>query len=611
MKRGTDRHPNRPTDQRNQGLSTQPGRTSTRGERPHGPAITTRWFIGLALAMTVATTAFARPAMAAGQKYALLIGVNDYATPLTDLQYCRNDVQALRDILLSIGFPEAHVVCMYDGASNTDFYPTRENILRQLSLRLDVATQEDDVVLVAFSGHGFLEGQMSYLCPCDANAESVDTLMASCISMEQVYERMKVCRAGQKVMMIDACRNMAEFRCVRTKGSEAQLKGFTPASPPKGIRLLSSCEAGQKSVEDTDLKHGVFMHYVAQGLRGYADQECEGNRNGRVSLDELYFYAHQRTKMHVANQFGLLQLPWMKGEVTGLCELGTAPDELPQETQTHMSGGVLASGSGEADPASIPGASPSNVPAAGGMTATGTSEPRLPPSYVALSNQADNYLQASDYSNAVAAYSAIIEDSSFPLELRKDARRRRGAAYLARAKEGDLEKAIIDHQAAGMKGVNVSVQASKADLKRGNQVLGTVQRGQVLEITECKEDWLWVASVNSSESMRGWVHKQALSKEEKPSSTTLASYQPRPSSTTANNNSNTTRYTSYDGTGYPNSGNTRSLNSGYQNQPSMQGADRFTQNYMQRNGRPPSIWETPRWESLREIREKRAMGLLR
>ena len=41
------------------------------------------------------------------------------------------------------------------------------------------------------------------------------------------------------------------------------------------------------------------------------------------------------------------------------------------------------------------------------------------------------------------------------------------------------------------------------------------------------------------------------------------------------------------------------------------GADNFTQQYMRRNGRAPSIWETPRWESPGEIIRKRASGLLR
>ncbi len=548
------------------------------------------------------TAMVAEPAQAAGQKYALLIGINDYAAPLTDLQFCRNDIQELRDILISIGFPPTHVVCMYDGVANTDYVPSRQNIVRQLELRLSLASQEEDLVLIAFSGHGFLEGQMSYLCPCDANAED---LAATCVSMEQIYERMRACRAGQKVMMIDACRNMAQFRNVRTKDSSAGIKGFIPETPPRGIRLLSSCEAGQISVEDANLRHGVFMHYVAQGLRGYADQECEGNKNGRVSLDELYFYAHQRTKMHVANNHSLLQLPWMKGEVTGPCELGAAPTDLPPLVDTATAG-TAAAGTASAEPTTEPVAeprtSPSTATADNGMADRDRLDASVPPAYAALSNQADNYVQAGDYVNAIAAYSAIIEDSSIPIDLRKTARRRRGAAYLARNQDGDLEKAIIDHQAAGLKGINISLQASSAQLKRGNEVLGTVKQGQVLEVTEFKGDWLWVNSVNSSESIRGWIHKNSLEKKTTPAASSLVSNQPRPSSSG-----------NYENYNYGNNGmgNTRSLNNGYQNSSGNQATDDFTRNYIQRNGRPPSIWETPRWESFQEIREKRARGLLR
>ncbi|MCM2370209.1 caspase family protein [Aporhodopirellula aestuarii] len=41
------------------------------------------------------------------------------------------------------------------------------------------------------------------------------------------------------------------------------------------------------------------------------------------------------------------------------------------------------------------------------------------------------------------------------------------------------------------------------------------------------------------------------------------------------------------------------------------GGDSFTKRYFQKNGRAPSIWETPRWESPSEIRRLRAQGLVR
>ncbi|TWT96366.1 caspase family protein [Neorhodopirellula pilleata] len=54
---------------------------------------------------------------------------------------------------------------------------------------------------------------------------------------------------------------------------------------------------------------------------------------------------------------------------------------------------------------------------------------------------------------------------------------------------------------------------------------------------------------------------------------------------------------------FSNSGNSRS------NVPS--GASPFTQKFMQKNNRPPSIWQTPQWESPAQIKRLRAQGLVR
>ncbi|EMI57132.1 Peptidase C14, caspase catalytic domain protein [Rhodopirellula sallentina SM41] len=61
--------------------------------------------------------------------------------------------------------------------------------------------------------------------------------------------------------------------------------------------------------------------------------------------------------------------------------------------------------------------------------------------------------------------------------------------------------------------------------------------------------------------------------------------------------------------GFLNSNQSRQSSS-RSNTPS--GADGFTKKFMERNGgRPPSIWQTPKWESPAEIRRLRAKGLVR
>jgi uncharacterized caspase-like protein len=65
-------------------------------------------------------------------------------------------------------------------------------------------------------------------------------------------------------------------------------------------------------VELPELGHGIFTYYLVQGLRGAAD----GDRDGIVTLQELYKYVEQQVSRH-SRQVGANQRPVMKGEAEG------------------------------------------------------------------------------------------------------------------------------------------------------------------------------------------------------------------------------------------------------------------------------------------------------
>lgn len=103
-------------------------------------------------------------------------------------------------------------------------------------------------------------------------------------------------------------------------------------SPPEGILVLASCAPGQVSWENEDFEHGVFMHYVLEGLSGKVDSEEGGNRNRRVSLFELYEYCNVNTKRFVRLSRNDLQTPMLWGKIRGNFDLGVlGPTELPED----------------------------------------------------------------------------------------------------------------------------------------------------------------------------------------------------------------------------------------------------------------------------------------
>jgi len=262
-----------------------------------------------------------------GQRWALLIGVNDYAQ-FKKLRYCEYDVEALRDTLVGAGFPKDNVFMVSSAAKGVQNQPIRATIQRQLKVVLGMA-EEGDMVVVSFSGHGIHISGRTYLCPSEANEEDPAGTM---IPLTFVFDELSRCGASQKMLWIDACRN--DPRRVGSREAHAKsLSGISRSlvSPPEGILVLASCKEGEKSWEHDEFKHGVFVHYLLEGLSGKADRQS-GDRNNRVSLLELYKYANVNTKRLVAKQWMESQTPELFGRITGDFDIAESlPQPLPSE----------------------------------------------------------------------------------------------------------------------------------------------------------------------------------------------------------------------------------------------------------------------------------------
>ena len=163
------------------------------------------------------------------QSWALLVGVNAYAE-MRPLKYCIYDMKAVRDRLVDAGYPAENVFLLIDTADELKYKPTRNNILRQLEMLVQIIRPNDRLV-VAFSGHGVHLNKASYFCPADANlANPGDTL----VPLDKVYQKMDSCGAQVKVLLVDACRN-DPFR-PGDKGAEdaAKAAGLRPLADRTG-----------------------------------------------------------------------------------------------------------------------------------------------------------------------------------------------------------------------------------------------------------------------------------------------------------------------------------------------------------------------------------------
>ncbi len=244
------------------------------------------------------------------QRWALLIGVDDYANA-NRLSYCGADQVAMRERLLSAGFPADHIFLLHDKAEENKFRPSKGNIERQLNNVLKLADSED-LVVIGFSGHGVYLDSKSYLCPNDAVLNNPETL----VELEGIYEQLQRCSASLKLVLVDACRNDprrgGQRALAATEETRQLARSLQEAHLPEGVVLLNSCSPGEISYEESRFNHGVFMQYVLEALGGEADSSGDG----LVSLDELRRYVGPKTKAYVAQKFNDIQRPFITGALT-------------------------------------------------------------------------------------------------------------------------------------------------------------------------------------------------------------------------------------------------------------------------------------------------------
>jgi hypothetical protein len=228
-----------------------------------------------------------------GKRYALLVGVKEYDHhKLAPLRFTENDVVEMAKLLRPAGY-EVTVLCDSTGAK-----PTTANVKKALK-ELLAGKRRDDTVLVALAGHGLQltvkeggrEKDVSFFCPKDAQLNDPDSL----VSLEKLFTDLDDCAAGVKLLLVDACRNDPGARGARN------LDVDTVPRPPRGIAALFSCASGQRAFEMAELGkgHGVFFHFVLEGLRGKARDD-----DGEVNWGRLSEYVTRQVNRQVPKLIG-------------------------------------------------------------------------------------------------------------------------------------------------------------------------------------------------------------------------------------------------------------------------------------------------------------------
>ncbi len=236
------------------------------------------------------------------KKIAILINVENYDL-FPDLSaFTYNDVVVLRQTLVERGgYLPQNVYELNDKAQWDYLRPTRQSLMNELSAALANARKEDHL-LVYFSGHGCRdpEGRM-YLASSDCDPRDP---AKTGVAVEWLRGELDKCAAAFKLLIVDACHAGSDKADDPTKGvsSNALGENFRDLS---GVVTLASSTGDEKSQLYPEKKQSLFTYWLAQGLKGHADE----NGDSEVDIDELNKYVYHNVSHTASSQFGHKQNP--------------------------------------------------------------------------------------------------------------------------------------------------------------------------------------------------------------------------------------------------------------------------------------------------------------
>ena len=226
-------------------------------------------------------------------RFALLVGVQDYRNldAREKLDGCRNDVAAIKKLLVRFGFPPENITALVDGEATSA--AVREH-LRSLVARVKALPPggPKPQIVFYFSGHGSLmpdqpegdpdcdkeDGVDTTIVPYDAEREGSDKDIRD---DEIMHFADGICQDDRATLLVvlDCChsgrgvRGVGKFRGLeRTFAIPQPVSGgkrtVTPKTLPAGAVILSACRKAEKEpeYEEEGQSHGLMTFFLTRLL---------------------------------------------------------------------------------------------------------------------------------------------------------------------------------------------------------------------------------------------------------------------------------------------------------------------------------------------------------
>ena len=236
-------------------------------------------------------------------RYALVVGVNKFVdSAFPPLRFCVSDAKAIAAELTKQNYL---VKCLTDDLPlDSPLYPTRDNVEAELTT-LAKATDPADMLLVHFSCHGTQVNNNPFLV---LNNTRKANIANSGLAVSDIDLMMRNGKARRRIALLDACHVGIDG----TRGDTDDKYVENVFELAWGSAMLAASTAEQVAFERDNESHGIFTHFLLNGLQGAA-----ANSYKLVTVESLKNYVLNEVKQWCLRNNLALQQPTFKGDGMG------------------------------------------------------------------------------------------------------------------------------------------------------------------------------------------------------------------------------------------------------------------------------------------------------
>jgi uncharacterized caspase-like protein len=233
-----------------------------------------------------------------------VIGIGQYeSADIPDLEFAPDDARAVRDFLMSDAAGPFDEVLYLENEQATGA------AMREALFVFLQQADWDDLVVIYYAGHGAPDpGRPDnlYLLPTDTD---LNALASTGFPMWDVKTALRRQIAAERVLVIaDACHSAgaADGETVGGGDTNEIAGGFQALFTPSRRLMMTAANTNEFSLEDSRWGgHGVFTHYLLEGLEGAGDLDG----NGIVTFTELFDHVSSGVRQATSGR----QNPQMSG----------------------------------------------------------------------------------------------------------------------------------------------------------------------------------------------------------------------------------------------------------------------------------------------------------